>query len=178
MHTACKVDPVYSPTTDTTSGYAAPDLQILGRVAPPVPGDAINRVFWPRTFTKLKGKSEGAFVLAPGKEPPDPFEDFEEDCDDPYEHLSPPHHPWPMEKQPRQEDIERIKSQITNSLLRGATETVLSPTLAELASRKSNKKPKAQPSGNVLRIRSWRSSTEHFVICVQQRLDLDRNPLN
>jgi hypothetical protein len=165
MHTACKVDPVYSPTTDITCGYAAPNLRVLGRVAPPVPGDAMSRLFSPRTFTKLQGMKEGAITPAPGEGPPNPFEDSDEDYDDPYEHLAPPHDPWPMAKQPRPQDLERMKSQITTSLLRGAKDTVLSPPIAELASSKSNKKSKAQASGNVFRIRSCSALEMNALSC-------------
>jgi len=47
MRTECKVRPVYSPTEDATCGYIVPNCQLLARIAPPVPGDAMRRLFWP-----------------------------------------------------------------------------------------------------------------------------------
>src|SRR3984885_16306412 len=42
MRTECKVHPVYSPTDDVTCGYVVPNCQLLARVAPPVPDDAMR----------------------------------------------------------------------------------------------------------------------------------------
>jgi|ERR1700733_6733410 len=147
MRIDCKVHPVYSPTEDATCGYVVPNCQLLARIAPPVPGDAMSRLFGPRTFTKLQGMKEGALTHVPGEEAPNAFE-FDEDYDTGYyEHLSGPHDPWPMAKQPRHEDCKVMKSQITKSLLRGVS-VVLSPSLEELASRKG-KKSKVQTPGDV-----------------------------
>ena len=143
MHTDCRIDPLYDPSTDTTCGYVVPNLQNLGHIAPPVPGDVMKRLFFPRTFTKLHGEKEGAITLKQGQQPPNPFDDSD-DYDDPYEHLAPPHDPWPMGKTPRREQLERMKSQITDSLLHGEKETLLSPPIAE----RSSKKSKEQKSGN------------------------------
>ena len=130
MHTACKIDPVYRRSTRKTYGYVAPNLGILARVAPPVPGDAMNRLFGPRTFTQLQGKKGDALSLSTGQQPPYAAEGFFGYSDD----LAPPYDPWPMVKQPRNKDVERMKSQITDSLLRGANETILSPSIRELTS--------------------------------------------
>jgi len=130
MHTACKIDPVYRRSTRKTYGYVAPNFGILAQIAPPVPGDAMSRLFGPRTFTQLQGKKEGAFSLSTGEQPPYAAEGFFCDSD---EHLSPPRDPWPMAQQPRNEDVERMKSQILDSLLRGASEAILSPSISELA---------------------------------------------
>jgi len=146
MRTECKVRPVYSPTEDSACGYIVPNCQLLARIAPPVPGDAMRRVFWPRTFTKLRGMKEGALTHVPGEEAPHAFE-FDEDCYDPYEHLSPPDDPWPMARQPRREDRDVMKSQIIKSLLRRVS-IALSPSIEELASR-PGRKPKVQTPGDV-----------------------------
>lgn len=82
MHAFYKVDPCYSPSTDTTCGYLAPNFQVLERIAPPVPGDVMNPLFFPRTFIELQGKKKGAIVLLPGKQPPNPFEDSDDWDDD------------------------------------------------------------------------------------------------
>ena len=129
MHTACKIDPVYRRSTRKTYGYVAPDFGILAQIAPPVPGHAMNRLFGPRTFTQLQGKKEGAVALSTGEQPPYAAEGFFGDSD---EHLSPPYDPWPMLKQPRNRDVEYMKSQILDSLLRGANP----PSMRELARRK------------------------------------------
>jgi len=147
MRTECKVRPVYSPTEDVTCGYIVPNCQLLARIAPPVPGDAMRRLFWPRTFTKLRGMKEGALTHVPGEEAPNAFE-FDEECDgDPYEHLSPPDDPWPMAIQPTHTHCDTMKSQITESLLHGER-VALSPSIEALASRKG-KKSKVQTPDDV-----------------------------
>ena len=98
MWTECKVRPIYNPAGDTTCGYVEPNRQLLARTAPPVSDDAMRRLFWPRTFTRLQGMKEGALVPVPGKGPPKAFK-FKDGWDNPYDHLEPPHDPWRVAKQ-------------------------------------------------------------------------------
>lgn len=144
--TTCKIDPVYDTTADTTRGYVSRNLQILGQIAPPVPGDAMSRLFEPRTFTQFKGKKEGAIVLDPGQLAPNPFEESSEssDCEDPHDHLLPPNDPWPMVTQPAQHDLDRMRSQIVISLLQGENETSLSPSITNLTARTELERSKKQ----------------------------------
>jgi hypothetical protein len=83
VQTSYKVDPIYRQATDATYGFLVPDFHILGQIAPPIPGDAMKRLFEPRTFLKLQGNREGALVLAPHEGTPNPFESDDEDEDDP-----------------------------------------------------------------------------------------------
>jgi len=82
---------------------------------------------------------EGALTHVPGEEAPIAFE-FDEDCYDPCDHLAPPDDPWPMTTQPRLQDLNAMKSQITESLLHGVR-VALSPSIEEPASH-TGKNPK------------------------------------
>jgi hypothetical protein len=104
----------------------------------------MNLLFFPRTFTKLQGRQAGALALLPSQQPPNPFLDIDDDDDDAHKHLELPDTSWPTKVQPDRSSAQGMISQITDSLFRGETETILSPSIAEFASGNFNKEPSAR----------------------------------